>query len=93
MYNERPVKYSIVGIIFWCVYISGLLTTGILYKQGIKYQPIYWALIISALGISFIFDGKKVLGTLGFGGDKLKINSVVPVCIAAVVFAVSFKCM
>ena len=76
MYKEKNKTYFLIAIIYWILYMIGLLIMGILYKKGIKhYNIIYLGIAIIGVSIAIIKD--KNLINLGFTKEKLKINFVI----------------
>ena len=80
--------YFLIAIIYWILYMIGLLIMGILYKKGIKhYNIIYLGIAIIGVSIAIIKD--KNLINLGFTKEKLKINFVISFIIIITVFIIS----
>lgn len=89
MYKECKYKYGLIGIISWVLYMLGLVLMGIMYSNGFKYQFIYVIMFFMMVAAAFLLKRKNAFGFLGFGGDNLKKDSVISICIVAVVFIVS----
>ncbi|MBQ2569144.1 MAG: CPBP family intramembrane metalloprotease [Ruminococcus sp.] len=88
MYKEKNKTYFLIAIIYWILYMIGLLIMGILYKKGIKhYNIIYLGIAIIGVSIAIIKD--KNLINLGFTKEKLKINFVISFIIIITVFIIS----
>lgn len=86
MYNECNYKYGIIGIVSWILYMSGLLLMGIMYRKGVAYQYIYVLMFVLVAATAFLLKRKDGFSFLGFGGNKLKKDSVISICIIAVVY-------
>lgn len=86
MYNECNYKYGIIGIVSWILYMSGLLLMGIMYRKGVAYQYIYILMFVLVAATAFLLKRKDGFSFLGFGGNKLKKDSVISICIIAVVY-------
>lgn len=86
MYNECNYKYGIIGIVSWILYMSGLLLMGIMYRKGVAYQYIYVLMFVLVTATAFLLKRKDGFSFLGFGGNKLKKDSVISICIIAVVY-------
>lgn len=92
MYKECNYKYGIIGIVSWILYMLGLLLMGIMHKNGFQYrqyQFIYVIMFFLVVAAAFLLKRKDGFSFLGFCGDKLKIDSVISVCMVAVVFIAS----
>ncbi len=88
MYKEKSKIYFLIAIIYWIVYMVGLLLMGMLYKKGINYHNIiYWA--ISVIGILIVIIKDKNVINLGFAKEKLKTNLIISFVIIAIVFIIS----
>ncbi len=88
MYKEKNKIYFLIAIIYWLVYMIGLLLMGMLYKKGINYYNIiYWA--ISVIGILIVIIKDKNVINLGFAKEKLKTNLIISFVIIAIVFIIS----
>ncbi len=88
MYKEKSKIYFLIAIIYWLVYMIGLLLMGMLYKKGINYYNIiYWA--ISVIGILIVIIKDKNVINLGFAKEKLKTNLIISFMIIAIVFILS----
>ncbi len=88
MYKEKSKIYFLIAIIYWLVYMSGLLLMGMLYKKGIKYYNIiYWAISVNGILIVIIKDKNAI--NLGFSKEKLKTNLIISLVIIAIVFIIS----
>ncbi len=88
MYKEKSKNYFLIAIIYWLVYMIGLLLMGMLYKKGVNYYNIiYW--VISAIGILIVIIKDKNVINLGFAKEKLKTNLIISFVIVAIVFTIS----
>ncbi len=88
MYKEKSKIYFFIAILYWLVYMIGLLLMGMLYKKGISYYNIiYWA--ISVIGILIVIIKDKNVINLGFSKEKLKTNLIISFAIIAIVFIIS----
>ena len=88
MYKEKNKTYFLIAIIYWILYMIGLLIMGILYKKGIKHYNIIY-LVIAIIGVSIAIIKDKNLINLGFTKEKLKINFVISFIIIITVFIIS----
>ena len=59
MYKEKNKTYFLIAIIYWILYMIGLLIMGILYKKGIKHYNIIY-LVIAIIGVSIAIIKDKV---------------------------------
>lgn len=89
MYKECNRKYGVIGILFWILYMAGLLLMGILFKNGFSYEFIYVLMFALVVIVAFSLKRKNVFEFLGFGGDKLKKDSMISAGIVVVVFIAS----
>lgn len=88
MYKEKNKTYSKVALIYWILYMIGLLVMGILYKNGVNYYNIiYWIFSIIAILIVIIKD--KSITNLGFTKEKLKWNIIISCFIVILTFVIS----
>lgn len=88
MYKEKSKIYFLIAIIYWLVYMIGLLLMGMLYKKEINYYNIiYWA--ISVIGILIVLIKDKNVINLGFTKEKLKTNLIISFAIIVIAFIIS----
>lgn len=89
MYKECERKYGVIGIVCWILYMAGLLLMGIMCKNGFSYEFIYVLMFALVVIVAFLLKRKNGFEFLGFGGDKLKKDSIISACIVVVVFIAS----
>lgn len=89
MYQEKSRKYGIIGMIYWGIYMLGLLGSGILYSHELPFQVPYITLIVLAIGIAFVMDKKKMLCSLGFSKEHIKADSIIAVSACAITYIFS----
>ncbi len=88
MYKEKSEIYFLIAIIYWIVYMIGLLLMGMLYEKGIScYHIIYW--VVSVIGILLVIIKDKNVINLGFTKERLKMNLIISFVIIAIVFMIS----
>ncbi len=88
MYKEKSKIYFLIAIIYWLVYMIGLLLMGMLYKKGINYYNIIY-LAISVIGILIVLIKDKNVINLGFTKEKLKTNLIISFAIIVIAFIIS----
>ncbi len=88
MYKEKSKIYFLIAIIYWLVYMIGLLLMGMLYKKGINYYNIIY-LAISVIGILIVLIKDKNFINLGFAKEKLKTNLIISFAIIVIAFIIS----
>ena len=88
MYQSKDKSYGIIAIIYYCIYLLGLLLAGILYQKGFTsgMNIIYCALFAVGVLIALILD--KNICNLGFGKEKLQINLIISLMIVVITFIV-----
>lgn len=85
MYKFKNKSYGVIAVIYYCIFILGLLLSGILYQKGYThFSYIYDALFV--LGVSIVLIKDKNLRSLGFSKEKIKSNLL----ISSVIVAASF---
>ena len=88
MYQSKDKSYGIIAIIYYCIYLLGLLLAAILYQKGFTsgMNIIYCALFAVGVLIALILD--KNICNLGFGKEKLQINLIISLMIVVITFIV-----
>lgn len=88
MYQSKEKSYGIIAIIYYCIYILGLLLAGILYQKGFTtgMNIIYYALFAVGVLIALVLD--RNICNLGFGKEKLQINLMISLVIVVITFIV-----
>lgn len=88
MYQSKNKSYGIIAVIYYCIYVLGLLLSGILYQKGFTFgmNIIYCLLFIVGVLIVLIKDGN--ICSLGFRKEKLRINLIISLVIVIITFIV-----
>lgn len=88
MYKSKDKSYFLIAVIYWIIYMVGLLIMGVLYKNNIShYNIIYY--ILFAISILIIVLKDKRVNNLGFTKENIKQNLLVSISLIAVTFIIS----
>lgn len=88
MYQSKKISYGVTAVIYYCVYVFGLILAGILYQKGYSFgmNIIYCLLFAAGVLTALIKDGN--IYSLGFGKEKLKTNLIISLIIISIAFIV-----
>ncbi|MBP3326011.1 MAG: CPBP family intramembrane metalloprotease [Coprococcus sp.] len=88
MYKSKDKSYFLIAVIYWIIYMVGLLIMGVLYKNNIShYNIIYY--ILFAISILIVVLKDKRVNNLGFTKENIKQNLLVSISLIAVTFIIS----
>lgn len=88
MYKSKEKSYFLIAIIYWIIYMIGLLIMGVLYKNNIpNYNIIYYILFATSILIVLIKD--KSIINLGFTKEKIKQNLLISIGLIVLTFVIS----
>lgn len=88
MYKSKDKSYFLIAVIYWIIYMVGLLIMGVLYKNNIShYNIIYY--ILFAISILIVVLKDKMVNNLGFTKENIKQNLLVSISLIAVTFIIS----
>lgn len=88
MYQRREQSCFFIAVLYYIVYMLGLLLMGILYqKQSVFRRWPYYILFLVCFFIVLVKD--KSLGSLGFTKEKLKPNLLISLVIVLFTFGTS----
>lgn len=88
MYQAKNKSYGIIAVIYYFIFLCGLLLAGILYQKGFTFgvNIIYCSLFAVGVLIALIKD--RNIYNLGFGKEKLKVNLIISLIIVVTTFIV-----
>lgn len=88
MYKRRCKEYGFIAIIYYLIYLIGLIGAGILFRKGIHIgmNIIYCLLFVMGIMIALFKD--KSFMALGFERENIKRNFVISVVIVVVTFLI-----
>ena len=88
MYKSKDKSYFLIAVIYWIIYMVGLLIMGVLYKNNIShYNIIYY--ILFAISILIVVLKDKRVNNLGFTKENIKQNLLISISLIAVTFIIS----
>lgn len=88
MYQYKAKLYGIIAVIYYLIYIWGLLLAGILYRNGNKYGMNIVYCLLFGFGILIVLIKDKNIQNLGIEKENLKRNFLISVSIVFVTFLI-----
>lgn len=88
MYHKRESGCFLFALVYYIVYMLGLVLMGILYQRGFRlYNIVYYVLFAGAVGIAWFRE--RSFQSLGLAGPKWKANLLISLLIVAGTFLAS----